>query len=118
MSRYDWGKAHPEIDRLRPIVDGARTAVVGHHVGTLYRWNGGRRHRYQAHHEISRPPSRRHPCSRRDRGGAGPAVEFMSTTWSFISAAKWDECAAAITNAFPARVARWDGIVAAIDASD
>jgi hypothetical protein len=32
MSRYDWGKAHPEIDRLREAVNGARAAVVEHPV--------------------------------------------------------------------------------------
>jgi len=32
MSRYDWGKTHPEIDRLRQTVDGARQVVVAHPV--------------------------------------------------------------------------------------
>jgi hypothetical protein len=32
MSQDDWGKDHPQIDRLRESVDGARQAVVGHPV--------------------------------------------------------------------------------------
>jgi hypothetical protein len=30
MSRYDWGKTHPQIEELRRVIDTARAAVVKH----------------------------------------------------------------------------------------
>ena len=30
MSRYDWGKSHPQIEELRSIIDNARSAVIEH----------------------------------------------------------------------------------------
>ncbi|WUI04216.1 DUF3050 domain-containing protein [Spirillospora sp. NBC_00431] len=30
MSRYDWGRTHPQIEELRSIIDGARSAVIEH----------------------------------------------------------------------------------------
>jgi hypothetical protein len=32
MSRYDWGKTHPQIEELRRVIDTARVAVVEHPV--------------------------------------------------------------------------------------